>query len=620
MTIEANKKEICNIIRVRNIQQADSIISGKQANKFAAAREMFAVYTDDNKFSKLYTYDETNKILPDLLSAGYISYADYNGLQFKVKGEFFLKRFLKKHLMVKSQGEYEGVAYRREELAKFRGQLCVIHGGQLHWDGKDLLAFRYSVGIGDEPTIEKCSGNIEEFRKDIKPFIEDFPFVQLIFSYLLSGAIRQALSFRSGRVDEYGLVTCITGEPGSGKTTATVKLQNILFGKGRHENNNSTSNVIYKKLEASGICPVIRDDTSTDTKNSMSNLKDKVLDIYNIASGQGRTTANSKEKFPIYAPFIESREGDWGLADVLKSMHLVEGYKFRVLEMYCTKGDLTKDAQAARDFDQLGSKYSGMSTIFLDYLVDNYSEEKIQELYDYYIEKMEHRLKENDLEDRYANRNAVILTAAKICAEAYGINIKTEDIMQVMINSILSFESRIVALPENVELNRLYKFFTTKDEEGNGINDNYIVDRISNYRHSEHYVSFLERDENLFYIPEPLLPVILYSEPEFIITPGRIGYEQVKRRTDYMDAGYDTSKYKAILTEWHRIGIIKSSKPIGNKPTCSAQLNDVNTTCFKFDWKKIAMQFGKNIVLDKTRFAHETAEEKSKRIDELMKF
>lgn len=617
-----NPNKICNIIKVNNIQQSVNNVSGKKVNKLYGAKEMFAVYTDDNKYSKLYTFDEADKILPDLLSAGYISYSDYHGSPFEGKGEFFLKRFLNEHLMEKSKGEYEGVAYRREELAKFRGELCIVHGGQLHWGGQNLPAFRYSVGnnVGDEITIEKCVGDVDEFKIDIKPFLDDFIMVQLIFAYMLSGAIRQVLSFRSARVDEYGLVTCITGEPGSGKTTATVKLQNILFGKGMQITNNSTEGGLYKKLKKSGICPLVRDDSSTDTKNSKSHLKDKVREIYDIASGQGRTTANCEDSNPIFAPFIESREGDWGLADILKSMHLVEGYKYRVLELYCNKGDLTKDAQAAREFDKLSSKYSGMATIFLDYLVDNYTEEKIQELYDYYIKRMEDCLSENGLEDRYANRNAVILTAAKICGEAYGLNMKIDEIMQTMIDSILSFESRIIALPENVELTTLYKFFTTKDEDGKGINDEYIVDKVGNYRHAEHYVTFMERKEGFFYIPSDLLPVILYSGAMHPVRPGEIGYERTNRKTDYMDYAYDKVHLTSVLKEWVKLGIIIPGKDRGDNPTKTTGLNGKDTSVYQFEWKKIAKQFGSDIVLDKSRFVKETAEESLERWKQSMNF
>lgn len=53
----------------------------------------------------------------------------------------------------------------------------------------------------------------------------------------------------------------------------------------------------------------------------------------------------------------------------------------RILELYCHQGDLTKDAQSARRFGELSGKYRGMAIYFLDYLVDNYTEEKIHKLY-----------------------------------------------------------------------------------------------------------------------------------------------------------------------------------------------------------------------------------------------
>ncbi len=52
-------KDYCNIIKVKNIQQVENRISGVQNKEYVQSREMFCVYTDDKKYQKLYTYNDT---------------------------------------------------------------------------------------------------------------------------------------------------------------------------------------------------------------------------------------------------------------------------------------------------------------------------------------------------------------------------------------------------------------------------------------------------------------------------------------------------------------------------------------------------------------------------------
>ena len=452
--------------------------------------------------------------------------------------------------------------------------------------------------------IDKCVGDKEMFKKDLSRYMSEFPLVQLIFSYYLSGPIRQILVHQSEGVGEYGLVTCITGETGSGKTTVTTTLQNILFGKGRMVSNNTTSKALYSIIKNSGICPVVRDDSSTDTQNGISHIKDKVMDIYNIASGKGRVTCNTEEDMTLYAPFIESREENWGMADMVKSIRQVEGYKFRVLEIHCNKGDLTKDSQTARDFSALNGKYSGMSVLFLDYLVDKYSEQDIHQIYSEYVKEMDNLLTENELESRYANRTAVILTAARIAGEAFEISMDVEKIKMVMVDSIRAFERRLTAAPDNWELKLLYNRFKAKNTEGLGTNDSFIVDAVGNYNHKNHYVSFLQRKSGEFVIPAALMGIFISED--VLMEPSFWGYDNNKLYTDVGEIKGE--HWEAILQEWGDQGILIKNKKRATY-TQTVKLNGIPTTCYHFNWTKIAQQFGDKSTLDMTRFAHDSEDE-----------
>lgn len=617
-------KNFCNIIRVRNIQQEEYSVSGTNSEKYARSCEMFCVYTADNRYQKLYTYNETKNILKDLLKAGYISYADFyeplpeNVGTFKAgqKSYKLLEAELNQFLIEIARDEYRGVAYCREELAWYQNRLCVVHGGQMHFNGRNMPAFRYKDSSTESrmTVIEKSIGSVEQFKKDMKRFVEPFPLVQLIFSYYLSGAIRQILASSSEGVGEYGLVTCITGQSGSGKTIVTLTLQNVLFGDARQVGNNVTSIGLYKIIKSSGICPVVRDDSSTDTQNSIAHLKDKVMDIYNIASGKCRITSNSDVDVPLYAPFIESREENWGLADVVKPIRQIEGYKYRMLELFCHQGDLTRDAQTAREFGELNGKYRGMAVVFLDYLVDNYTEQDVRNLYQIFVNKMDTTLEKNGLEHRYANRTAVILTAAKICSEAYGVDMELNKIEDVMINSIRSLERRLMASPDIKELKQLYKFFTEKTADGSWVNDEFIADAPKHFIHKKHYVAFLEKKQDEFYIPATLIKLVIENESH--CPPGFWGYD---RNTLEIDIGkMNGERWKTILKAWAELGILVTRSGQSGF-TKTVKLDGISTTCYHFNWKKIAQQFGDNMPIDKMRFAHNTEDEDRREQEEILK-
>ena len=612
--------DICNIYKVKNIQQEESSVLGESQGGYACIKEAFVLETKDNKFCKIYPYSDVRNMISDLLERGYIPYNEFyepvgtEDKNDKNKCEL-LKEELEELLNCASEGEYEGVCYCREEVSQYQGKLCVLHGRTMHSNGKDIPAFRYRCELGNQTTemIEEV-GNVEEFKKDISHFLEGFPIVQLILAYLLSGPIRQILDFLGKVVGEFGLVLSITGASASGKTTVTTTFQKLLFGKGGIVTNNITSIGLYNRLNNSGICPLIRDDASTDTYNGVSHLKQKVEDIYNIASGSCRITASSKTEVPLYAPFLESREENWGLSEIVKTIRQVEGYKYRILEVNCKQGDLTKDALSAEKLSELNGKYKGMAIHFVDYLVDNFTTQDISTLYKTFKEKMRGILKEYELEPRYANRTAVILVSAYICEKVYGIKMDIEKIEMVMIDAIKSLESRLVASPDTWELQKLYNFFTEKNN-GVYLNDEYIADSGKNYNHKLHYVAFLERKQEEFYIPAEIIGFVMNDD--CLQAPRFWGYDKTCPKIDIGKLSGD--RWKVILQTWAELGIL--IKRAGNASfTKTAMLGGIPTTVYHFNWRKIAQQFGDTSPIDKTRFAHDSEEQMIKAQEDMMVF
>lgn len=170
--------KICKITKVLNIQQEDISITGTQQDKFVNSREMFCVTTEDGKIHRLYQYNETNNIVSDLYSGGYISYECYNAKyvtrkgrkEITVTGKEMLEEALSSLLEKASSNDYEGVCYCREELSKFKGDMCVVHGRKVHWKGQNLPAYRYSCRKNPvKSSIEEAKGGIERFCEELNP-------------------------------------------------------------------------------------------------------------------------------------------------------------------------------------------------------------------------------------------------------------------------------------------------------------------------------------------------------------------------------------------------------------------------------------------------------------------
>lgn len=58
-------KDVCKILKVKNIQQEEKTVSGIETHDYASACEMIAVCTKDEKYRQLFTYDKSHEIMQD---------------------------------------------------------------------------------------------------------------------------------------------------------------------------------------------------------------------------------------------------------------------------------------------------------------------------------------------------------------------------------------------------------------------------------------------------------------------------------------------------------------------------------------------------------------------------
>ena len=156
------------------------------------------------------------------------------------------------------------------------------------------------------------------------------------------------------------MTLCITGDPGTGKTSTTKGLKESLFGVNGNMTANSTSIKTGSIIRDSGICPVLIDDTSVEKRGS----NDIVKDLYHMANGLSRSTYREKGEV-MYAPVLQSREKKDSLKKILSSLYRLDGFIYRVFELDITHGDLATSKEEAEEIRALSTTYSGQAIEFI---------------------------------------------------------------------------------------------------------------------------------------------------------------------------------------------------------------------------------------------------------------
>lgn len=228
--------------------------------------------------------------------------------------------------------------------------------------GKSIPAIRQQNGTtaGEAGNLDIQRGDPSAYKQALQSHLKDKPHLQLILGQLLSGLLRQILYINGVDLGETSVTLCITGDPGTGKTSTTKGLKESLFGVNGNMTANSTSIKTGSIIRDSGICPVLIDDTSVEKRGS----NDIVKDLYHMANGLSRSTYREKGEV-MYAPVLQSREKKDSLKKILSSLYRLDGFIYRVFELDITHGDLATSKEEAEEIRALSTTYSGQAIEFI---------------------------------------------------------------------------------------------------------------------------------------------------------------------------------------------------------------------------------------------------------------
>ena len=257
-------------------------------------------------------------------------------------------------------------------------------------------------------------------------------------------------------------------------------------------------------MEQSGISPVIVDDASVVNKKA----SEVVEELYHLANGECRVTAAAGQQTrpgqtskKVYAPVIQSREPGRSLRSIVPNMYNLDGFEYRMLEVMVNRGEITRDKQAADMMNRAASMYRGQAIGFIREILRQEASNGRGGLINQYEEiiaeiiEIKQTLGEtinqaySDLDDRVANRAAVIVLAVRLAASAYNlVGINETVIIKEMLKAYLEVSvarKRSATTEWMRNLLDLYLY-------GNSINHQCLVDNKKKYNPAEHW-GFLEK-------------------------------------------------------------------------------------------------------------------------------
>ena len=136
-------------------------------------------------------------------------------------------------------------------------QHVYLYDGGMLFNGEVIKSIRQHnpKTSGEEGNLDIQRGDPSAYKQALQRHLKDKPHLQLIFGYILSGLVRQALHIQGRDLGETGAVMCITGDPGTGKTSTTKGLKESLFGVNGNMTANATAIKTGYTVRDSGICP-----------------------------------------------------------------------------------------------------------------------------------------------------------------------------------------------------------------------------------------------------------------------------------------------------------------------------------------------------------------------------
>ncbi len=330
----------------------------------------------------------------------------------------------------------------------------------------------------------------EEYMENVRELLEGRPKLQVVYTAGYTGIINQLI-----RMHDTNIMIALSGDSGHGKTSAEYLVMSAWGNPDALvKNSNATDIAMNKRCQERIIMPHIVDEVlakqNSDSKEVMTYIRNMVFDY---ASGLTRETA-SRDSVRHFCPVVLSTENS--LVNILGRSNS-KGEFERILELNINRGDLTSDddPDAITDFTSVNF---GMGAYeFGQYLVDHdLGCKEIRELYKEKRMELETSFPEFR---RVSKRIALIVVTAELMNEALGLDMDTEAMVEVMIDSYrtsfairddkVNTYSRFVELVNGNSVFFAKSFDTYRDEESEESNLIGVI-RMNPYGNAEVYVEY----------------------------------------------------------------------------------------------------------------------------------
>ncbi len=384
--------------------------------------------------------------------------------------------------------------------------------GESYYSGKMEDALQVSMEtVADE----------EEFKDTLRELLDGKPKLQVVYAAGYTGIISQLI-----RMHDTNIMISLYGKSGIGKTSSE---QLVMSAWGNPEILTSTYNAteiaINKRCMERMILPNIIDEglgkKNSSAKDVMNYLRNMVFDF---SSGQTRETA-SRDSVKHFCPVILSTENS--LIEIL-SRSTSNGEFERLLELRIERGDLTSDEDPDAITDFTAENYGVGAYEFGQYLTDHeLGCKEVRELY---------KAKRTELETRFpdfrrvSKRVALIIVTAELLNEALGLDMDTDAMVQVMMDSYkVAFgtkNDKVETYSHLVEIVKQHaddfaKTFDTYRAEDSEESDCIGVIRTNRFGNAEVYVEY-----------EKMVGILSGVDAEGLVSGDYSGAEYEKSKTE----------------------------------------------------------------------------------------
>jgi hypothetical protein len=405
-------------------------------------------------------------------------------------------------------------------------------------------------------------GSWEDFVMGVKKLIIGSPRLELALVLGVCGLIIQELN-----ESDTNIVFCYYGPSSTGKTQAT-KIPLTLFGDPNQlfMTFNSTENRMETQLAEYRILPAIMDDKLIGINGESEKRRSFTVinHIFRYAAGHVRGRSLDKQSFTKYfCPIVISSEES--IIDMLNSGK-PKGQYFRILEVPCERGELTKNKEHSKQLEKfIRNNYGFAGDKFAEWLLsEQMYGDKLKDKYFEWHRKIDNDLGDTEYSSRMANRIAVILLAGDLLNKCFDFGINLESIQKLLIDSVtiaLGKANKTISYIEQIKayLDRYRKYFANCRNNSNP---------------HEHMGLYQKNQYGLYELsvrPKALEYILSGKHPKDYLFYTQQDSKGDKFDTQQIVTPMITIELLPMLREWKKKGILVSGRDSGKTHTLTSQ-------------------------------------------------